>query len=61
MSRIRLFQGLLMNIKGEIQPGRREFLPKKEALEMLKRKTGQDFGEDVSAWEKWVEKNDNCG
>lgn len=54
MSRITLLQGLLLNLKGEIEPRRREYLSRKEAYAQLKLHTGQDFGYDVDKWEQWV-------
>ncbi|GIW80238.1 MAG: hypothetical protein KatS3mg105_2045 [Gemmatales bacterium] len=57
MSRLTPLQGYLLNFKGEIEPGRREYLPKKEAYEQLKLHTGQDFGEDFDAWEQWIQKH----
>ena len=33
---------------------RREYLPKDVAYEKLKAMTGQDFGDDPDAWERWV-------
>lgn len=43
-----------LNVKEEIEPRRREYLPKKEAYEQLKFHTGQDFGEDMNAWQQWI-------
>lgn len=57
MSKISLLEGLLLNLKGEIDERRREFLPKSEAYRQLKSRTGQDFGYDASAWEEWIRKN----
>ncbi|MES2793704.1 MAG: hypothetical protein V4719_29085 [Planctomycetota bacterium] len=57
MSKIPLLQGLLLNLKGEIQPGRREYLPQKEAYGSLKMHTGQDFGDDFEKWEQWIREN----
>jgi hypothetical protein len=54
MSTITLFDGLLMNLKGEIAERRREYLPKKEAIAQLKHHTGQDFGDDVEKWTEWI-------
>ena len=54
MSRLTLFRGLVMNLKGEIEKGRREYLSKEEAYEQLKRFTGQDFGCDARKWEEWL-------
>lgn len=54
MTRITSLQGLLLNLKGEIQPGRREYLSKKEAYKQLIFHTGQEFGEDIKGWEQWI-------
>ena len=45
---------LLMNLRKEIQVGRREYLCQKQAFEMLKKYTGQDFGYDFDQWELWI-------
>ena len=58
MSRLTLFQGLLLNLEGKIRPGRREYLPKEEAREQLVALTGQDFGYDVKAWRAGLRKQD---
>jgi hypothetical protein len=50
-------QGFLLNLKQEIEPGSREYLTKEQALEMLKRVTGQDFGYDAEKWQLWLQKN----
>ncbi len=55
MSRLTLLEGLLLNLKGEIEPRRREYLPKKEAYQQLKLHTGQDFGDDVDRWQQWIQ------
>jgi hypothetical protein len=54
MSQLLPLEGLLLNLKQEIPRGRREYLPKELALERLKKWTGQDFGHDVAAWERWL-------
>jgi hypothetical protein len=55
MSQLMPLEGLLLNLKQEIPPHRRrEYLPKERALELLKQWTGQDFGDDVAAWERWI-------
>jgi hypothetical protein len=58
MSRLYPLEGLLLNLKQEIAPGRREYLPREQAYELLKEWTGQDFGYDIEAWEAWIEKNE---
>jgi hypothetical protein len=57
MSHLPLLQGLLANLKGETQERTRAYLPKAEAYLQLKFHTGQDFGEDISAWEEWIRKH----
>ena len=57
MSRITLFQGLLMNLNQEIKEGRREYLSRDEAHQMLKKLTGQDFGYEVEKWRLWIKEN----
>lgn len=57
MSGITFLKGLLLNLKGEIQPRRREYLSKKEAYRELKLHTGQDFGDDFNEWEKWIQQH----
>jgi hypothetical protein len=43
-----------MNLAGELGEGRREYLPREKALELLRERTGQDFGFDVQQWRKWI-------
>jgi aminopeptidase C len=57
MSRITLFQGLLMNLGQEIEEDRFEYLTKEEAYRQLKQLTGQDFGYDVKKWKQWIKEN----
>ena len=54
MSRLTLYQGLLLNLEGKIDPARREYLSKEKALELLRHHTRQDFGSDVAAWKAWI-------
>ena len=55
-------EGLLKNFKGEIPPHmRREFLPREVAYEKLKAMTGQDFGDDIVAWEDWIKAQEAAG
>jgi hypothetical protein len=46
-----------MNLAGEIPEGRREYLSPAEALDMLKRVSGQDYGYDLKAWKQWLKEN----
>jgi len=57
MSQLMPLEGLLLNLKGEIPPTRRQHLPKEKALELLIAWTGKDFGYDVAAWELWISKH----
>ncbi len=57
MSQLKPFKGLLANLRGEIEPGRREYIPKEDALRLLIAHTGQDFGFDIDAWEQWLYQN----
>ena len=57
MSRLTLFRGLIMNLRGEIEEGRREYLSKERAYEELKRLTGEDLGRDPDKWEKWLKEH----
>lgn len=60
MTRLLPLQGLIKNIRGEItQKHGRLYLPKDRAYQLLKDWTGQDFGEDIDAWENWVRKHPN--
>ena len=54
MSQISFLDGLLMNLRQEIQRGRREYLSQDRAYELLKQSTGQDFGYDFDQWETWI-------
>ena len=54
MSRYTFLEGLVVNLKGGFSPRSRGYLPKKDAYRQLKLQTGQDFGDDVVAWEKWI-------
>lgn len=58
MTRLRPFQILLMNLDEKISSSNiKIFLPKEKAYEILKEKTGQDFGYDVSEWRLWLIEN----
>lgn len=54
MSQMSLLEGLLLNLRGHIQYGRREHLTNDQAYEQLKLHTGQDFGFDFEQWESWI-------
>lgn len=55
---MQLFPGelALACLKGEISEDERGFATREEALEILRELSGLDFGDDVSAWEQWVNK-----
>ncbi len=57
MSQIQFLLLLLMNLKQHIPRGRREYLPRDRAYELLKAHTGKDFGDQIEQWEAWVEQN----
>ena len=55
MSQISLFEGLLLNLEQKVPESRRRlYLPKEKALEELRKRTGQDFGENAPAWRTWL-------
>jgi hypothetical protein len=58
MSRLVLEELYLLNLKGEIQEGRREYTTKDRAYQKLKELTGQDFGMDPVRWEAYLKEHD---
>lgn len=55
MSHMLPVEGAMKNLKQEIsRERRREYLTREEALIILKRLTGQDFGFDVEKSEEWI-------
>ena len=58
MSRITPIQGLLANLRGEIKPGSRAYLPPAEAHRLLCELSGQDFGMDADRWKAWFHSRD---
>lgn len=55
MSQLLFFEGLLKNLRQEIPPDRRRtFLTRDRAYELLKERTGEDFGYDADRWEQWL-------
>jgi hypothetical protein len=48
---------LLANLKQELPDNHEAYLPRYAAYRKLKEWTGQDFGYDANAWEKWLKKN----
>jgi len=57
MSHITPYRLLIMNIEGKIPKERREYIPVEEAYRRLRALTGQDFGEDLEQWKKWLKDN----
>lgn len=47
----------LLALRGETQLGGRPLPSKKEAQEWLTQQSGQDFGFNVAAWERWIRDN----
>jgi hypothetical protein len=55
MSRYTLYKGLLLNLEQKIPvTRRRDYLSREQAYEMLKKKTGKDFGHNVEKWRGWL-------
>ena len=50
-------QILMRNLRGEIEKESRIFMPEAEALDRLREASGQDFGHDSDAWQRWVSAN----
>jgi len=48
------YERLILNMKQEILKGYMAYLTLEEAYTILKQNTGQDFGYDIAAWEKWL-------
>ncbi|MEP7284846.1 MAG: hypothetical protein ABI947_03655 [Chloroflexota bacterium] len=57
MSRYWPYEGLLLNLKQRIPKEDLAYLTAEEAYKLLKEWTEQDFGYDVTAWEKWLMEN----
>jgi hypothetical protein len=57
MPRLNYPKILLLNLEVDVPITSRAYVGKEKAYELLKIGTGQDFGDDVAAWEKWL--NDN--
>ena len=58
MCRLTIFEIFLANLKQELpKTMRRQYSSKEKAYEALKRKSGQDFGYDAKAWERWLKEN----
>jgi hypothetical protein len=60
MSRLTLQQTFLLNLKQEIPEwDMMSYMTREEAYEALKKHTGQDFGYDIEAWERWFRENEH--
>ena len=57
MTRLTLEQILILNLKQKLPEGSMAYMQKNEAYLALKKCTGQDFGDDIDKWQKWVEDN----
>ena len=54
---LRPHEGFLKNLRQEIHPDSRAYLSREDAYVQLRRATGQDFGYDADAWERWIMQN----
>jgi hypothetical protein len=56
MTRASHLEIAISNLKGEIKREgySRIVLSKEQAIDLLRRATGQDFGDDIAKWEEWV-------
>lgn len=52
------FEILLMNLAQELPERALYYIPRSEAYERLKRKTGKDFGYDLDKWNDWGRENE---
>jgi hypothetical protein len=52
---IGLLDLLVANLRQDIPRDMPGYLSREMAYIELKRKSGQDFGDDIAAWEKWCE------
>lgn len=57
MTRLKLGQMFIKNLKEEIGEGSTAHMTKEDAYYALKKWTGQDFGYDADKWKKWIEDN----
>lgn len=53
----------MRNLEGKIPEDSRMYLSREDALDQLRRVSGEDFGSDVAAWQDWVSSNKEkfCG
>ena len=57
MSRLTLDEFLILNLQEKIPEDAMGYSKKENAYLELKKYTGQDFGDDIEKWKKWVEEN----
>jgi hypothetical protein len=57
--RIKLSELLLLNLEEKLSEQHHIYRTKEEAYQELKHLTGQDFGYDIAAWEKWFRNAEN--
>ena len=57
MPRLTPIEMCIANLRGDFPKLAIGYQPREEALEELKRRTGQDFGLDVNKWESWLAEN----
>ncbi|MBX3080265.1 MAG: hypothetical protein KF716_01440 [Anaerolineae bacterium] len=54
MTRATPYQLLLINLEQSLPKNALGYTSKESAYEGLKRLSGEDFGDDVAAWKKWL-------
>jgi hypothetical protein len=58
MSRVSYYEILLASLAGDYpQFSGMVSISPEEAYQLLQQRTGQDFGFDIKAWEKWLDEN----
>ncbi len=57
MSLLTPYQRLLKNLREEVDPHSRAYMPRQDALDELRASSGLDYGYDAEQWEAWVRKN----
>ncbi len=57
MPRMTPIELCIANLRGDFPPGAVGYQTKEESLSELEKRTGQDFGNDVSKWETWLQEN----
>lgn len=57
MTRLTFDQLLIVNLKERLPKGVRGYMTKESAYLALKEFSGEDFGDDIEAWERWYKDN----